>query len=216
MNKRQLLTLKSDISQVVESHPELETHYSKGTPKYLEGYIDVKDLEDTVRGSFRIRISIPWNYPNGFPDLRELDKVIPRVPDRHIYESGDCCVTVTQWQILEAHKGIGIEQFVNKYALPFLANQIHFEEYGEWANGEYSHGHKGLIEFYEEFLGTTDSEILIGSIELAMRLKRLGRNKPCFCGSDLKYKTCHGDKVATLELLGYARLKTDLEIIQNQ
>lgn len=34
----------------------------------------------------------------------------------------------------------------------------------------------------------------------AQRLKKVGRNEPCFCGSGRKYKACHRD--ADLELKG--------------
>jgi len=214
LKKRKLKSLELDVKSVLQKHPELEIISYKRIPMGLEGIIDIYDLNETKRGSFQILVNFPPNYPNGFPSLRELSKLIPREIDRHIYENGNCCVTVLQKQILESIKGITIQRYFNDYVLPYLANQIHFEEYGVWANEDYLHGYAGQIQFYQETIGSNDLSIILKALEIATNFSKLSRNEKCFCGNNEKYKKCHQPVIYEIGLIGKEQLKSDWKQIK--
>jgi ubiquitin-protein ligase len=204
--------LKTDIASVLKLYPELETNYSNGKLNSLEGFIDIVDSDLEVRGEFYIRIEIPYNYPHGFPSMRELSRIIPREIDRHIYENGNCCLTILQKQILEARQGISILDFIERYSVPYLANQIYFEQYGNWANGEYLHGNKGIAQFYLEEIQTDSYSEVLKVLAIVLN-NSIDRNQMCYCGSKKKFKKCHINLIDGLKLIGRNQLEEDFKII---
>lgn len=215
MKNKKLKVLELDVEAVIRTHSELEPLMYKNIPVGLEGIIDIYDLDDVKRGSFQIQVDFPSKYPNGFPSLREISKLIPREIDRHIYDSGNCCVTVLQTQIIESKRGITIQRYFKDYVVPFLANQIHFGEYGEWANEEYKHGYAGQIQYYQETINTEDVSILLIAIEIAAGCKGISRNEQCFCLSNIKYKKCHENCIHELQIIGREQLLGDLNQISS-
>lgn len=213
MKSSNLKLLRDDILLVKKKYPELEVDYKNGVPVSLEGFVDILDSNLNVRGAFNIRINIPSTYPYGFPSLRELSRIIPRVIDRHIYENGDCCLTILQKQILESRCGISILNFIEKYTIPYLANQIYFEEYGDWANGEYSHGDNGITQFYFEEIQTKEFAVVLKVLAIVLKHNDLERNAKCYCGSEKKFKKCHLEMILRLSLIGIKQLKNDFEMI---
>ncbi|MFH6983372.1 SEC-C metal-binding domain-containing protein [Marinoscillum luteum] len=213
MKNKKLKALELDVEAVVRTHPELEPLMYKNIPVGLEGIIDIFDLDDVKRGSFQIQVDFSARYPNGFPSLRELSKLIPREIDRHIYDNGNCCVTVLQKQIIESKRGITIERYFKDYVVPFLANQIHFEEYGKWANEEYKHGYAGQVQFYQETTKSTDLSIILKAIKIIIDSTKFSRNEKCFCNSEIKYKKCHEQSISDLRVIGKEQLKSDWDQI---
>ncbi|MEQ8413707.1 MAG: SEC-C domain-containing protein [Imperialibacter sp.] len=210
MTRKILKALLSDIDKVVLKYPEVEPIMSGRTPVGLEGIIDIHDSDGLNRGSFQIRVGNFQNYPNSFPSLRELSRLIPRIEDRHVYGDGNCCVTVLQMQLIEARRGILLSRYFSQYVVPYLANQIHYEEYGEWANEEYMHGFSGQIQFYVEELKMKDFQTLYRAFEIALGRIRISRNDKCFCHSGLKYKQCHIGSIGQMILIGNTQLREDL------
>lgn len=205
--------LRNDLVSVLKYYPELELNYTNEIPTGLEGYLEVFDKDLEVRGEFNVKIIIPGNYPYGFPSMREISRIIPREIDRHVYADGNCCLTILQKQILEARKGIKIRDFIETYSIPYLANQIYFEEYGEWANGEYLHGNKGIAQFYLEETKTKDYSEVLKVLTIVLNQKKIDRNHLCYCGSDQKFKKCHLDLIKNLELIGRRQLEEDFKMI---
>ncbi len=214
MDRDRLRQLNVDLKRVIEKFSELEVIRCNGAPGFIEGFVDIKDGDEQLRGRFDIRITIPENYPYGFPELRELSRKIPREADRHIYNNGNCCVTVPQQQMIDASKGISLYDYIFSYVLPYLANQIYFEEYGRWANGEYSHGLEGHFEFYKDKLDIDNLNGFGEAFEVLLKSKVLDRNEPCFCGSGKRYKKCHQNAVLDLQRLGPKRLMEDRLIVE--
>jgi hypothetical protein len=213
MDKYNLRQLKVDLKQVMEKFPELEILHDNGIPRLIEGFIDIYDKPGVLWGDFNIRITIPEGYPYGFPLLREIGRKIPRDVDRHIYDDGNCCVTVPQQQIIESVTGISIYDFFLKYVVPYFANQIHFELYGSWANGEYSHGLKGHFEFYRDKLCLKNRLDFIEVFKILLNQKSMKQGELCFCGSQKKYRTCHSNTVAEIKKLGIQKLTEDFSMV---
>lgn len=212
--KSKLDFLKADVKEVVVAYPELEVYRIKGIPRALEGPLHIRDVNDQERGVFEIRLTVPTEYPQGFPSLRETSKKIPRTKERHIYEdTHDCCVVVRQKQIIEGRKGITLLRFMRDYAEPYFANQIYFEENGKFAEGEYAHGECGQFQFYIETFKSLNVKVILRGIEVARNKTGPERNDPCLCGSGIKYKKCHLSAVQEITVLGPEQLEGDALMI---
>lgn len=86
-------------------------------------------------------------------------------------------------------KAMRILPFIGKYVIPFFANQVHFDHFSHFVNGEYSHEDEVILEELASELQTTDKHRI--TTILTHIASRPGRNDPCYCGSGKKFKVCH-------------------------
>lgn len=155
----------------------------------VTGSIPIIDAEGTHWGTFHASIYFKARYPYGFAVLQEVSALIPRLIDRHIGQNGECCVCGPLEALEMEQKPLSVLAFINNYAVPYFANQIHYEEYGYYVNGEYSHDHEGLWESFEELFNTKDRGEIIKKLDFIKSKPSV--NKPCPCGSGRKIKRCH-------------------------
>jgi len=188
----------NDFKEVKILYPELEFSIINGTKyKYkINGILNITDSEGSHRGVFRVSLYFKANYPFGFGALQEISNVIPREIDRHINPDGFCCICGPIELARYERKNVTILHFIQMYVIPFLANQIHFDEYGYFLNGEYSHNNKGLWESLEEEFQTKDSDKINSILEYILSKPTV--NHKCYCGSGRKLKHCH---VNTVDLI---------------
>lgn len=181
--------INKDIAQILDCYPKLVL-IEKKKRKFLSGEIDIFDADGVYLDSYGIKISIPLNYPHGFPLLYETSNKFPHIPDRHVNEGGSCCVCSLQEEDMVRQKGISILDYIGAYVVPYLANQIHFDHTGIWANGDYEHGSYGIFQYYRElFKAETIDEIT--DLLSILGKRKMNRNDSCFCGADVKLKRCH-------------------------
>lgn len=203
-------SLKKDLEQVVNLFPKLLISQDM---KILEGEIDIFDNDESYVDSFLIQIHIPKNYPYGMPILFEKSEKICHIADRHFNEDESCCVAPLQEADLLVQRGITIMAYMESYAIPFLANQIYFENEKKWANGEYAHGIAGILQYYTEILKIENiDEVLLILIDLSQ--KKYSRNENCFCGSKVKQKRCHYESYKIIKNLSAKRLNEDVVLLK--
>jgi len=200
--------LVNDVEEVLKLFPKF-TYDGKN----IVGEIDIYDRNDKYYSSFIIKISISPKYPFEFPILYECGNDIPHIIDRHIYKDGSCCVCVTQEEDIRKKRGITIKEFIFEYAIPFFANQIYFETNGgSWANGDYSHGYDGFIQYYQELFNTQDINIIVLGFRYFLN-NSLKPYEKCFCGSNIKYKKCHLKVHVQMEKISPKRLRDDFKFL---
>lgn len=206
-------SLKKDIENVVEHFPHLMHKEEEGN-NFLIGKIDVFDDSESVYfDTFTIKITIPHKYPYAFPKLYELEDKIPKTADRHVFtDSKACCLAIPQVIEIEERKGISIFDFIKRYVLPYLANQLYYENNPDkkWANGEYKHGFEGIVQYYCEVLEVSTLEELHKELKNYLEIK-VKRNDKCFCGSGLKYKKCHLIKTLPLSKISTKTIRNDFD-----
>lgn len=204
--------LEKDLSIIKDYYPKLK-YNKKGKNRYLTGYIDVFDADDNYCDSFEITIKIPNDYPKSFPKMFEIGGKINSIDNSHINRDGSCCVCSLQEEDIRLkRKSISIQEFIEEFAIPFLANIIYYKEKQKYANGEYKHGIDGVIQYYQELFGKENIKEVMAEISNTISVKK-GRNDKCFCGSDLKYKRCHLKFKQKLEKLSTSRLLKDYELM---
>lgn len=97
-------------------------------------------FEEVISKKYIFKIIFPELYPIEMPEIYELTNEIPRNIDRHIFRNGKLCI-MHQNEIKDffPDKEIKINILIGKCLYDYLRNQIYFEFFGKWINGDYSH-----------------------------------------------------------------------------
>lgn len=204
--------LKKDLEKVLLQFPKLAINESNGKT-CLKGEIDIFDKEGTYWDSYFIKIVVPRGYPYAFPELFEISGKFPHVEDRHANTEGNCCLCSLQEEDIVSQKGISICDFIHRYVIPYLANQIYYDLTGTWANGEYKHGEDGILQYYQELLETDDLKRVYDLIIL-LKTSTFHRNDDCYCGEDKKIKHCHLKQYSLFKSISLRRVDKDLGVIR--
>lgn len=209
------MNIVTDLDRVIAKYPDLELFHKNNVPYKLQGPLEIYDSKGINRGCFEVQIFIPTNYPHGFPVLKEISNKIPKIADRHINNDGSCCVTITQKQCIEANNGITLERYIEKYVIPYFANQIFYiENDNKWANGEYYHGPFGQMQYYVELFNTYQLRIILAGINLALSGNIIDGNSLCFCGKN-KFKLCHKKVFKEIKQIGLTQLHKDFLMVNS-
>lgn len=192
-----LQDLLAEFSLAVTKHqPELSVRVDKNFV-LLEGKLVVYspqgpfDCYDTL-------IGIPSGFPLENPVVFETGGRIPKEADRHVFEDhGNCCLGVWEEWLLRTE---------DPSAAAFLAGPLHdyflsqswYEAKGDWPFGDRSHGRLGVLEAYSDLL-----EIELSLSQARSYLSLLAKaavkgHYECPCGSGLRLRHCHRDKVEGL------------------
>lgn len=184
--------------------------------EFLKGIINIPDNKGNTIGQFFIEIHYHDYYPYLFPKLLEVGGDIPNQIDWHKYPDCSCCITVLPDERIQCSDGITIIDFIQKFAIPYFANQIFRKISGHYKNGEYSHGLNAIREFYSDLFGNNE---LFQWVDIMRRqfgdYKLLPRiiDGHCFCGSEKRYEQCHKPIFKKLSLIGLENIKSDFEKI---
>ena len=182
--------LKKDI------HEFLNTYYNFKITKnescvVVSGFIDVFDVDDVLWGNYDINVFVPTkNYPHVTPIVVETSKNIDRSWDFHISDEGLCCLAIPHKLILEQRSGINIINFYKKFIYPFFANHQYKLKTGKYANGEFAHHEKGILQFYKEELETDNLLYIEKIIHVGIGKLKVGNNDLCPICSENKFKRC--------------------------
>ncbi len=173
----------------------------------LVGEIYIKEIDD----SYSIKIEFPSDYPNCFPTVISDSEDINRDIDLHIYSNGSCCLCLPHLEEFYFKKGSTIDVFIENLVKPFFANQAYYKMTGTWLNGEYSHGLKGIYEFYTEVLESSDTLTILQLLYLSVKSSP-NYNKKCYCGSNKSIKKCHLSNIVKLKkTVSLEQIKKDLQ-----
>lgn len=159
----------------------------------IKGNVDVIDANGVYWDTYTVEILIPLNYPISPPVLVETGGKIQRTADWqwHVGNNGECCLGTPAQIYRELRDGITLLKWMDRFVVPFLANHIHRVELGSYANGEFSHGVKGVFEDYSDLLQLFEVGEVVKMLRLMTGKDLLSKNVDCFCGSGKKYKRCY-------------------------
>lgn len=157
---------------------------------------DIRNSDNFICDVFEIEIHLDDEYlgrlnkPNGWPKVYEVggrneiiaQKCDTELIDLHFFDNNKCCLGIR----LSRERNLDIKRFIHELVIPFFYRLSYTDRFGlESARtnlwGEYSHGDEGNREHWEYILNIDKNN--------------RGRNKPCPCGSNIKYKWCCLDEV---------------------
>ncbi|AEA44970.1 SEC-C metal-binding domain-containing protein [Fluviicola taffensis] len=200
----------NDIRKAITHFPLLKI-IENGKFLLVEGDIVLSDREYGEVDRYSVSISFLKCYPNCFPKVIETSKKIPRKDFRHVNPDGTLCLAVEPEERLISKNGITFKFFLDKVLVPHLSRETFRELNGEYADGEYDHGNAGIWEFYIKKLDNTDKKQVLLELNEIRTSKWIGRNEPCTCGSNKKFKNCHLNKWEEIKRLGDEYLKNQIE-----
>ncbi len=204
---------ESQILDACRIYKHLRIRVNDGK-QYLVGSIDVYNVDKIFVSSFLVEIHWNEGFPYRFPTLYEVGGDIPVNADWHKYTDNSCCLTVEPDEIEKCARGITVLKFIEQIVLPYLANQLYRKTEGHFFD-EYPHGSLGLIRYYTELMGTSDSKKWIEYLEYAFGKKKLsiGRNETCICGNGKKFKKCHNKVFERLRIIGLGNIIRNIKSI---
>jgi SEC-C motif len=208
--------LIQDIDLALKFYPELGRKESNRRIRVV-GNIVLTHPETGEYDKYSVSIDFPNGYPKQFPKVIEESKKIPRIADRHVNKDNTLCLAIEPEEKLICRNGITFKFFLDKVLVPHLSRETYRRLSGKYEDGEYSHGVKGLWEFFRHRLKTTDKRAIVNELERMLQMSRWpGRNTPCFCGSKVKFKKCHLKKWGEVMVLGDDYIRSRLIILKNQ
>jgi hypothetical protein len=170
---------------------------------FIRGKVQIAKI-----AAFDIEIKLPDDYPNSLPEVKELGGKIPIVNDRHVNDDGTCCLTVPAKMFQDLGKSYSIIDFIDKFVVPFFANQVHYEINGAWANGDYHHGKQGIFEYYAESLEVKSPKTIADLMKITLQpFPKLSQKCPCKSGKRLK--KCHLKGIIFLKQIPLIQLTSD-------
>jgi len=174
-----------------ERYPKLQHLIQENNTWKINGVIDVIDDEDGYWDSYEVSIVMPDDYPDSLPILMETSNKIERHIDWHMISGGVCCLSTQAKMYYDLGGDIKLVKWLNEFAHPFLANHVYRVKTGHYANEEFSHGNKGILEGWKKIIQLEDNIQTFTYLQQMIGRKSLSLNQKCFCGSGKKYKRCY-------------------------
>jgi len=206
--------LVDQIKETLEAYPDMSFDEKR---MIVSGNYSLVNTQtgDSIE-DYNLSIFFPIGvFSTTLPRVKELGGKIPRLIDRHIYPKGTFCLTTRLYEYIICRNGITFAAFLESIVRPFLATQtlLSLGEISRFPQGEFSHGGKGILEGYQDYLKLESEQETIDTISAV--ISKIGRNKKCFCGSGKKYKDCHLKIVQSNPLPNTVLLRKDLKTIKD-
>lgn len=167
-----------------------------------------------VLDRFEVEILIAPRRQDELPLVRETAGRIPRTPDRHMNDAdGAACVTLPEAYFLASGGTFDLVNFLEGEVRSFFLAQALVERGDPWPHGEWAHGDSGRGEFFNEILGTSDTQRVKAYLRVLSHASPRG-HWLCPCGSRRKLRDCCRDRIDDLRRsipMGAAKLMRSLQ-----
>lgn len=205
---------ENDISLVPELFDKLSI-VEENDDRFLKGSLDIIDSTGKTWGTFDVEVKGSENYPYTFPKLYEKSNAFPKNADWHVYEDNSCCIDVPANEKIICKNGLNVADYIIRYAIPYLANQIHRINEGYYLYGEYSHGLLGRLEFYQSKLRAKNLTEFLAMFDLIINDYSPDRKAKCpFCHKK-KFRKCHRDVFRDLQVVKTFLVEDRLTVLAN-
>ncbi|HME69736.1 MAG TPA: hypothetical protein VKM54_07690 [Myxococcota bacterium] len=176
--------------------PSLHLYIEKEKAE-ARGTFPVRGPEGEVADEYLVTIEVPSRYSEDLPVVREVGGRIPWTADRHVNANGEACVLLpdARWESFPV--GAPFLEFLAGPLHSFFLGQSIFESTGKWPFGEWSHGRRGILEYYEMLLETESTEVIAGFLWMVSRREVKG-HWDCPCGRGKRLRNCCLEKVLDL------------------
>jgi len=189
-------TLLAKINaEVQETYPNLH-FYHQNDRVVIRGSLPIADAGHEL-DRYSDEIVLPADYPDAVPLVWETGSKIPRNVDHHVNESGQACLFVPDERWKVCPPGTTFLEFLDGPVRNFFLGQSIFRQTGQWPFGQRPHGARGIYQYYEELLGTTDKCVIQEYINYLGRPALKG-HWPCPCNSGKRIRDCHRDQINDL------------------
>jgi hypothetical protein len=177
------MEISVQIKEVLQKHRGLQYHMDKNE---LTGNLYLPDGD-----SYEVEVKLDL-YPAFFPIVFEMGERIPKKLDRHMYtDSGSCCFTTgAKSQVLLKTKITTLLKFIDEIAIRYFENNSYYEINGKYCFTEYDHGSLGVVQSYQDILGTSDNRSIVLLMLERLKNRKLRIKDLCYCNSGHTLKKC--------------------------
>ncbi len=175
-----------DLDMINKKYPNLIYNSIKNT---ISGSINIcrNCNDEIISGSYDLLIdfnksSIPYVYDVGKKIKRNYE---------HCYSDRRLCLATDIEQLLFIRGTKSICLWIEKYIESYYISYEYFQKYGIYPFGQYSHGKRGIVEFYEKYFNLGGEKNCLNIIKYIFFSTYRGHNL-CPCGSNKKIRDCHG------------------------
>lgn len=182
-----MINMLNDLHKVSECYEGLKYDLSK---KQIYGtiFINKKYNDEQIQKEYMILIDLSKSY---VPYVYDCNKVIKKSYP-HMYNDRRLCLATDMEQYIYLKENKSICLWIKKYVESYFFSYEYYKRYGIYPFGEYSHGIKGLDEYFAEYFKLEDINVnnRRNIIEYIFLNKYRGHNY-CPCGSLKKIRDCH-------------------------
>lgn len=178
-------------------YPSLHLFIDPDGSATVRGTFPVLSPEGHVVDRYQVSIELPAEYPRSLPIVREVGGRIPWKADFHVNVDGAACVLLPddRWRCFP--EGAPFVQFLDRPVHQFFLGQSLVALGEDWPFGQWSHGPKGVYEYYQWLLGTGDAPMIARYLHILAKLN-MKDHWHCPWGSGQKIRRCCRVKIADL------------------
>lgn len=197
-----------DLEKINEYYDGLKYNPSK---HQISGIISInkKYNDEQIQKEYEILIDLSKSHiPYVYDCKRTIKKFYP-----HMYEDRRLCLATDMEQYIFLNENKSIHLWIKKYVEPYFFSYEYYNRYGIYPFGEYSHGFKGILEFYAEYYNLNDiQKRMVKDVLNYVFLKKYRGHDLCPCGSLKKIRNCHKDLIVLAKEDKYFRYLRDCYI----
>lgn len=183
----------TDVLTAHGQYPGLRYPYFEQHRWCVDATLDIVGDDGARWGAFDVKLVLPRTYPQGIPAVFEQRSRIKAEADWHINEDGSCCIGPWVGEMKKYAGRATLVDWLNRSVVPFFANHLYKERHGHYRSGEYSHGFKGILEYYQE-IWPGELEDIIKKLRQVTGAEHPEAKEKCFCGSGERYARCHAGR----------------------
>lgn len=166
---------------------------SKISDNYIHGILTVAHTFNEVYLFREFKICIKL-HNDSFYSCYEVNNEIPKEYHHHtsvedvILKTTSLCLAANPELKKFLEKNSNLSEFIDVFIVPYFFNFSYYDKFGEEMWSGYSHGKKGIKEYYLEKLNINNEKVLIKIMELIQKNKYF---YTCPCGSEKEFSKCH-------------------------
>ena len=182
---------KMQVEKLIQKYQGLSIVESSDSLIRLNGSILVhRVLNDfPLRKAYALDVCIPIGsdeLPYIVDCAKEIDEAY-----HHRYPDGKLCLETDSKIRIRFINGFNLLEWMDEFVEPYFVSYEYYQLFGQFPNGERSHGMKGILESYQELLCAKD---IVETFRLMLHIKETPYrgHLECPCDSGFQMRKCHG------------------------
>ena len=143
---------------------------------------------------YKVRLSIPTGYSRKLPKVYLLDWTPPDGYD-HVNRDGSLCLEIPSVQRKIFERKPCLVGFVEGLLLPNLYSIEYYKKHKDYPFDQRAHGFDGIYKYHKKDLQGFSISNEKQCYDLLRSLYNYRGHHDCYCGSGLKVRNCHGDRI---------------------
>ncbi len=191
-------SIKRQIDELIDYCPNLKIIKTDKKSYVVEGnvFINAKNSNIQLADDFEIEITIPKDFPNKIPKIREKSGKIP-THFEHINSDGTLCLAIDTEMLIYMKEVPNLVGWFKRYVVDFFYTVMYFDKYDIYPYGERKHGLCGIVQFYQDYF-VEKNILIIGNLLRKVNEGKIKGHYLCPCGSKIKCRKCHFEKLIKL------------------